>query len=155
MLNINIPGPDGPNKFKSIKGQLPSNRTPEERKMFEGLLDRHHSHVFYDVAELTGLSDAILVEEIVMRVFLQLWDDNYNEKAGIPPIRALFKITVHLVLAYLEEMGNRERIQIVQDILTVELLWCNDLIFPEDTKQQSRFKSLLSALKRLFHVPLH
>jgi hypothetical protein len=147
-------GPNGPNKFKSVKGHLHSSRTIEEKKMIEDIYDRYHNHVFNDVAELTGLSDPILVEEIVMRVFLELWDNGYNERAGIPPGRALYKITVQMVFSYLEEMANTARIKIVQDILTIELLWCHNLIFPYD-KSQSRLQSLLSTLKKFFHVTFY
>lgn len=155
METINSSGqsaPGEPGKFRSIKGRLTSGRSPEDLKILGDLVDRHYRCVFMDVAELTGLTDAILVEEIVIRVFIQLFKSGYDETQGIPPGRFLYKILVHQVFSYLEEMNNRERILIVQDILTVELLWCHDLIFP-DTKPRSRINTLLSNLKKIFNVP--
>ena len=121
---------------------------PDKTILFEQFIDLYYPAIFSAITRLTGLQDEKQLEDLTVKVFLELWEKSDELLSESRPPAFVYKIVLQHVFTHLKKKGSEEHIMLLRQTLPIDPIYYLHIFEPE---KKSFTISLLRRIKKIWN----
>jgi len=99
--------------------------------LFEQFIDLYYPSIFSAITRLTGLQDENELENLTVKVFVDLWDNSDQIFTTARPPAFIYKIVLQHVFTHLKKQGSEEHILLLKNALPIDPVYYLHIFEPE------------------------